>query len=76
MWCRRKFSIFWCLGCNWGEEGLRGKWSGKAKGRDSKKNDGTEWKNVFFPAVFDFDFVFFQYDVHQVWWDLVKNQDV
>ena len=48
MWCRRKLSILWCLGCNWGQEGLRCKWLGKAKGKDSQKYSGTEWKNVFF----------------------------
>ena len=32
MWCHRKLSILWCLGCNWGEEGLRGKLIRKRKG--------------------------------------------
>ena len=46
MWCRRKLSILWCLGCTQGEGGVRGKWSGKAKGKDSQKYGGTEWKNL------------------------------
>ena len=31
MWCSRNLSVLWCLGCNRGEEGLRVKWSEKAK---------------------------------------------
>ena len=42
--CCRKLSILWCLGCNWGEKGVRGKRSGKAKGKGSQKCGGTEWK--------------------------------
>ena len=64
MWCCRKLSLLWCLGCNWGEEELKGKWLGKAKRKDSQKYGGTEWKNVFFfVSVFYFNFVFIQYDV-------------
>ena len=40
-----------------------------------QKYGGTEWKNVrfFLLSVFYFDIVFAQYDVRQVWWDLVKT---
>ena len=39
-------SILWCLGCNWGEEVLRGEWSGKAK--KMFKTIAEEWKNLLF----------------------------
>ena len=50
IWCHRKLSTFWYLGCNWGKERLRGKVKGK--GKDSQKYGGTELKikkKIFFP---------------------------
>ena len=68
MWCCRKLSLLWCLGCNWGEERLRGKEIRKGKKERILKNivAQSEKKIVFY-------FVFVQYDVRQVWWDLIKT---
>ena len=70
MWCRRKLSVLWCLGGNWGEQGLEVKWQGKEK---ILKSMVAQSEKIIFLSVCYFDFVFVLYDVRQVWWDLVKN---
>ena len=73
MWCHRKLSILWCLGFVLGVRKVcNANWLGKTKVKHSQKYGGTEW-HFFFLSVFYFDFVFLQYDVRQVWWDLVKT---
>ena len=57
MWCRRRLSTLWCLGCNWGEEGLRVKVSGKSK-TIFKSIVAHSKQNIFSPIRFLFWFCF------------------
>ena len=72
LWCLRKLSILLCLGCNWGEEGIRGKVIRKTKRKGVWSHRVK--KNFFLLSVFYFCF-------HLVWWSpgmviFGKNLDV